>query len=145
MSEKNKQKTTSLPEAEVAVKPTGFAEVRQNLKNGFLAAKREYSYIWLGALIPAVLFFLIYLVRGLYPFGDGTVLVLDLNGQYVYFFENLRNCVLEGDSLLYSWSRALGGEFMGMYAYYLASPLSYLICLFPEDKTQEFLLIMFMI
>ena len=105
----------------------------------------EYSYLFLGALIPAVLFFLIYLARGLYPFGDGTVLVLDLNGQYVYFFEGLRNKVLEGGSLLYTWSRALGGEFLGMYAYYLASPLSYLICLFPKDRVQEFLLIMFMI
>lgn len=107
--------------------------------------KQEYGYLALAALIPAVLFFLIYLARGLYPFGNGTVLVLDLNGQYVYFFEYLRNTVLEGGSLLYSWSRSLGGEFLGMYAYYIASPLSYLICLFPKDRTQEFLLIMFMI
>ncbi|MBR3879357.1 MAG: YfhO family protein, partial [Clostridia bacterium] len=105
----------------------------------------EYSYLLLGALIPAVLFFLIYLARGLYPFGDGTVLVLDLNGQYVYFFEGLRDKVMNGGSLLYTWSRALGGEFLGMYAYYVASPLSYLICLFPKERTQEFLLIMFMI
>ncbi|MBQ4091079.1 MAG: YfhO family protein [Clostridia bacterium] len=107
--------------------------------------KNEYLYLLMAAAIPAILFFLIYLVRGLYPFGQGTVLVLDLNGQYVFFFEGLKNAVLEGDSLLYTWSRALGGEFLGMYAYYIASPLSYLICLFPADRTQEFLLIMFMI
>ena len=115
------------------------------LRERFSAIRKEYGYICLGALIPAVLFFLIYLSRGLYPFGDGTVLVLDLNGQYVYFFEALKNAVLDGGSLLYSWSRALGGEFLGMYAYYIASPLSYLILLFPATKTQEFLLIMFMI
>jgi uncharacterized membrane protein YfhO len=105
----------------------------------------EYGYLCLGALIPAVIFFLIYLSRGLYPFGNGTVLVLDLNGQYFGFFEALRDTVLEGGSLLYSWSRSLGGEFLGIYAYYIASPLSYLICLFPDTKIQEFLLIMFMI
>ena len=105
----------------------------------------EYNYLWLAALIPAVMFFLLYFARGLYPFGDGTVLVLDLNGQYVYFFEGLREKILEGGSLLYSWSRAMGGEFLGMYAYYLASPLSYLVCLFPADRIQEFLLVMFMI
>ncbi len=115
--------------------------IKERLNSSWL----EYKYICLGALIPAVLFFLIYLARGLYPFGDGTVLVLDLNGQYVYFFEGLREKVLEGGSMLYSWSRALGGEFLGMYAYYLASPLSYLICLFPKERTQEFLLVMFMI
>ena len=118
---------------------------KKTIKERLLGAWSEYGYLLLGALIPAVLFFLIYLVRGLYPFGQGTVLVLDLNGQYVYFFEGLREKVLEGGSLLYSWSRALGGEFLGMYAYYVASPLSYLICLFPKDRTQEFLLILFMI
>ena len=116
-----------------------------NSKRSLKSFFDEYWYIAIGAIIPAIIFFLIYLARGLYPFGNGTVLVLDLNGQYVYFFEALRNTVLEGGSLLYSWSRALGGEFLGMYAYYIASPLSYLICLFPADKTQEFLLIMFLI
>ncbi len=118
---------------------------KKTIKDRLFGAWSEYSYLLLGALIPAVLFFLIYLARGLYPFGDGTVLVLDLNGQYVYFFEGLRDKVLNGGSLLYSWSRALGGEFLGMYAYYVASPLSYLICLFPKERTQEFLLVMFMI
>ncbi|MBQ7829570.1 MAG: YfhO family protein [Clostridia bacterium] len=109
------------------------------------AIKKEYGYICLAALIPAVIFFLIYLARGIYPFGNSTVLVLDLNGQYVYFFEQLRRTVLEGGSLLYSWSRQLGGEFLGIYAYYIASPLSYLVLLFPADKIQEFLLVMFML
>lgn len=125
--------------------PSNNIAIDQKPKNRFSAFLSEYKYLSLAAIIPAVLFFLIYLVRGLYPFGNGTVLVLDLNGQYVYFFEALRNKVLEGGSLLYSWSRALGGEFLGIYAYYIASPLSYLICLFPKERTQEFLLVMFMI
>ncbi len=105
----------------------------------------EYGYISLAALIPALIFFIIYLVRGIHPFGEGTVLVLDLNGQYVYFFETLREAVLGGESLLYSWSRSMGGEFLGIYAYYLASPLSYLVCLFPKERIQDFLLLLFML
>ena len=34
---------------------------------------------------------LLYVSLKVYPFGDGSVLVLDLNGQYVYFFEELRS------------------------------------------------------
>ena len=83
----------------------------------------------------------IYLTRALHPFGEGTPLVLDLNSQYVYFFEGLRNIIYgEADSFLYSFSRSLGGEFMGMYAYYLASPLSYIVALFPQDRIQEAIL-----
>ncbi|MBQ8407264.1 MAG: YfhO family protein [Clostridia bacterium] len=143
--QKNKTNGTNTAELSTPLPQNGWTEKKNKFGTAYRAIKSEYGYIWLGALIPAVIFFLIYLCRGLYPFGDGTVLVLDLNGQYVYFFEHLRNCVLEGDSLLYAWERALGGEFLGMYAYYIASPLSYLICLFPYDKTQEFLLFMFML
>ncbi len=105
----------------------------------------EYSYLILCGLIPALLVFLIYLARGLHPFGDGCVLVLDLNGQYVWFFEALRDFVYGDGDLLYTFSRALGGEFLGIYAYYLASPLSFLVCLFPKDRMLEALLVLFML
>ncbi len=107
--------------------------------------RKPYSYLALCFLIPAILMYLLYLVRGIHPFGDGSVLVLDLNGQYVYFYEALRNAVFGKESLLYSFSRALGGEFLGIYAYYLASPFSYIVCLFPEGKILEALLFIFVL
>ena len=125
-----------------AVAKNGLLKCTKKCKNVF----SEYWYILIAALIPAVLVYLMYLARGLYPFGNGCVLVLDLNGQYVYFFEALRNFVVNGDtSIIYSFSRALGGEFMGIYEYYIASPFSYLVCLFPEDRMCEALLFMFMV
>ena len=105
----------------------------------------EYGYLALCMVIPAVLIYLIYLARGHHPFGDGSVLVLDLNGQYVWFFEALRNFVRGDADLLYSFSRQLGGEFLGIYAYYLASPLSFLVALFPKDRMLEALTALFMI
>ncbi len=102
-------------------------------------------YLLLCMAIPAVLMYFIYLAKGIHPFGDSCVLVLDLNGQYVWFFEALRNFVRGDASLLYSFSRSLGGEFLGMYAYYLASPLSYLLALFPRDRMLEGLLFLFLL
>ncbi|MBQ7365529.1 MAG: YfhO family protein, partial [Clostridia bacterium] len=69
------------------------------------------------------------------------MLVLDLNGQYVYFFEALRKAIYGDASLLYSWFGTLGGEFIGIYAYYLASPISYLVALFPAGSMTEALLV----
>ncbi len=106
---------------------------------------REYGFLIGCALIPAFLMYMIYVAKELHPFGDGSVLVLDLNAQYVWFFEALRNVVKGDASLLYSFSRALGGEFMGIYAYYLASPLSYLVCLFPKERMLEALLTLFLV
>ena len=105
----------------------------------------QYGYLAFAALIPAVLVYLIYLARGHYPFGDECVLVLDLNGQYVSFYEGLYN-ILHGDSdLLYSFSRALGGEFLGIYDYYVASPFALILALFPQDRMLEGLLVLFLL
>ncbi len=107
--------------------------------------KKPYAYLALCFIIPAAIMYLLYLVRGIHPFGNESVLVLDLNGQYVYFYEALRNAVYGKESLLYSFSRALGGEFLGIYAYYIASPLSYIVCLFPEGSILEALLFIFVL
>lgn len=114
-------------------------------KKGFLNFLRENWILLLCMAIPVLLVYLIYLARGIHPFGDGCVMVLDLNGQYVWFFEALRNFVHGDGSLLYSFERALGGEFLGIYAYYLASPFSYLVCLFPKTRMLEALLTLFLL
>ena len=114
-------------------------------KERFLSFWNKGGYLLVCMAIPALLMYCIYLARQIHPFGDGSVLVLDLNGQYVWFFEALRNAVYGDGSLLYSFERALGGEFAGIYAYYLASPFSYLVCLFPKGMMQEALLTLFLL
>ncbi len=95
------------------------------------------AYGLLSFLIPSLLFALMYVAMLIYPFGDGTVLVLDLNGQYIYFFEALRDAIVGEGSIFYSFERALSGEFLGIFAYYLASPLSLLVAIFPKSAIQE--------
>lgn len=119
--------------------------IENRSKKRLLKINKDYSYLAYCFGIPAVLFFLIYLSMGLHPIADGSVLVLDLNGQYVYFYEALRNAVMGDTSLLYSFARQLGGEFLGIYAYYVASPFSYIVCLFPQSRILEALLCIFLL
>ena len=49
----------------------------------------EHKHIFWAFLIPFGIMLGIYAALGTYPFGTSSVLVLDLNGQYVYFFEAL--------------------------------------------------------
>lgn len=104
-----------------------------------------YSYLFFCFAIPVAIMYLIYITMEIYPFGDGSVLVLDLNGQYVSFYETLRTLIYEGGSFTYTFLRGLGGEFIGIYAYYIASPLSYIVALFPQDMMLDALLIIILI
>ena len=118
-----------LPEEEqggLPVQPDGKAEK---------AGTRRVLF-WCFA-VPLGMLLLIYMCLRVWPFGDNSVLVLDLNAQYVYYFEKLRNILVGGDSILYAFERNLGGEFMGMFAYYLSSPFSLLVALFPKNMMTE--------
>ena len=95
-------------------------------------AKAEPWYLMAAFFLPLVLMYLIYVGMEVWPFGKNSVLVLDLNGQYVYYFEYFREIIHGDASLLYSWTRSLGGEFMGIFAYYLCSPFTLLVAFFPK-------------
>ncbi len=123
--------------------PTRKKKKRFSLRDAWKS--NDYAYLTLAFFIPFAIMYMIYLAMEIHPFGDGSVLVLDLNGQYVYFFEALRNFIYGDASLLYSFGRSLGGEFMGIYAYYIASPFSYLVALFPQEKILEALLCIFLL
>ena len=105
----------------------------------FLSEQQQRYRCYLFSFgVPFFLMMMVFCSIGAWPFvGPNSPLVLDMNGQYVYFFANLRDIIWGDNSLLYSWSRALGGEFLGMYAYYLASPISWIVVLFPEDMITE--------
>ena len=78
---------------------------------GVLAKRR---WLFAAFFLPLLLLFAAYSFSGFAPFGDKSVLVLDLAGQYVWFYEGLWDAVRGGGSVFYSLSRSLGGEFLGI-------------------------------
>lgn len=93
---------------------------------------RNYIYV-IAFFIPFTLMYITYALFEVHPYGNNSVLVLDLNGQYVYYFEELRDALWGNGSVLYSWSRNLSGEFLGTIGYYLASPFTIIVMLLPRS------------
>ena len=92
--------------------------------------------------IPCFILLLSYFIFGVYPFGEESVLSLDLNGQYVYYYDYMYDVFAGEESVFYSWSRNLSGEFMGIIGYYLGSPFNFLVWMFPRNMITEGLLTM---
>ncbi len=90
-------------------------------------------------LLPFSMTLLLFAVREIYPFGDVTFLKKDMYQQYTPFFYEYYRKLKGGDSLWYSWNAGLGANFLAVIAYYLASPLNFLIVLFPEKLILEFM------
>ena len=49
------------------------------------------------------------------------------------FFNELWEKLRNGASLMYTWNIGLGSDFVSVFAYYLASPLNWLVVLFPKS------------
>lgn len=95
--------------------------------------KRMVLFI-LSFMIPVIVMLVIMKNRGFYPFGDKTLFIMDMRDQYMEFFASLRYLFRGDDSIFFSWSRSMGGNYLGLFAYYVASPLSFLTLLFPLEK-----------
>lgn len=95
----------------------------------------------LAFFLPFFLLLIAYFAMGLYPFGSRSPLSYDLNYQYSHFFVGLKHIISGGGSLSYSWSRTLGGEFLGMIAYYLLSPFTLIILILPTSCIETSILL----
>lgn len=124
---------------------TSMNNQKRNFRAQFAHLRERYGFLFAAFIVPMLIMWMVYIALEVYPFGNNSVLVLDLNGQYVYFFEDLKNKILEGGSFLYTWTRSLGGEFMGIFAYYLSSPFSFLIALFSPNHITEGLLLIILL
>lgn len=83
----------------------------------------------LAFVLPGVVMLWVYAALGVAPFGDRTVLLSDMSSQYVEFF-----CALKNGEVFFSWSKALGTGYIGVFSYYVSSPLSLLTLLAPNEE-----------
>lgn len=106
---------------------------------------KEKYHLYLSFGLPIVILIFTYICMGMSPFGEKSVLTLDMDGQYVYFFEQIRDVYTGQSSFFYTFERSLGGEFLGYFTYYLASPFSFLVVLFPASAITEAIMSMFLL
>ena len=109
-------------------------------KRGTLSRLLEYwPQFLLAFLFPTLTVLAAFAVTGCYPFGDRTILTVDLYHQYCPFLVAFRDKILSGDSLFYSWNDGLGQEYLAAYANYAASPLNIFALFFNAKNMPVFI------
>ncbi len=103
-------------------------------KKSFLT---DNQYILVAFLSTCVTMLAVYLCNGMIPFGDKTILRMDLYHQYGPLFAELYDIVKEGGSFFYSWKSGLGSCFLGNYFNYLSSPIGAVIMFFGHKNIPE--------
>lgn len=91
-------------------------------------------FILVSVLTALCCILFVFCVFRLFPFGDMTVMRMDLYHQYGPLFAEFYDRITEHKSFLYSWQAGGGSSFLGNYFNYLSSPLSFLIFLFDRKQ-----------
>ncbi len=107
-----------------------FKKERRSLKENFMA---NYCYY-----IPFIIVFLfmtgVWIAMEITPIEAHSLTIVDSLHQYLPFFSEYRDKLLNEGSLFYSWNVALGSNFMSLAAYYLSSPFNYLFLIFSKEN-----------
>lgn len=93
----------------------------------------------LAFIIPVSIMLILFIQRGIYPFGNNSFLRTDLYHQYAPFHQMLRQALQTGESLEYTWNIGLGTNMVSLFAYYLCSPFNLLLLLWPAEYVIEFI------
>lgn len=103
--------------------------------------KTTIIYI-LSFLIPALMMMAIFYSVGISYGGKVTVLTFDLKNQYAPFIAGLRYLLEDPRKILFNWNASLGGNYMGVFAYYLASPLNLITLLWKTENIADALYVL---
>lgn len=116
------------------------------IKNtGFYKKYEKNRFVLLSFVTAIAIWILIAFCYDMAPFGDITILRMDLYHQYGPLFAEFRDRLVSGGSLLYSWQSGGGGSFLGNFFNYLSSPLSLLVLFFKHINITDAIALIIML
>ena len=87
-----------------------------------------FAFLAAGAVLCGI-----FATLGFVPFGGRSLLINDLNIQYVEYLKYLHTVVTGQNSLTYAQAVGMGGDFLPIFSYYCSSPSQLLLAFLPND------------
>ncbi len=94
--------------------------------------KDNFCYYFPFAIVM-IFMLAIFIAEKIKPFGSNTITIVDSLHQYLPFFSDYRDKLLNEGSLFHTWNIAMGSNFMSLSAYYLSSPFNFLLLLVSKE------------
>lgn len=96
-------------------------------------------------LMSISIILLCFLILGIYPFGDKSIVIIDSNTQYVAFLSYFRTILLGLNDFKYTMSSTLGQNFVPLLGYYLMSIFNLFTIFFKPENMKIFLTILMIV
>lgn len=91
---------------------------------------KKWGFLIITVVCASVIVIAIYNLQDVAPFGGNSLLTIDFFHQYGPMLAELRNRILSGANLIYSFQMGMGLPFFRNFFNYLSSPFNILLLLF---------------
>lgn len=105
----------------------------------------ESRYIILAFFIPFSILMLAYIAMWITPFGELSLIISDMQAQYIDMFSAYRELMHGNRSLFHSWSQIQGSNMFALMTSYVLSPINLIAAILPEEYIVESITIMTLI
>lgn len=85
-------------------------------------------------VISIFIFLILFQHYGYAPFGDNSLASNDASVQYLDFYSYFKDVLAGKNSITYTFTKTLGGSAIAIFSYYLSSPFTLLLLLFPAES-----------
>lgn len=101
--------------------------------------KKKHLILLSSTILPMLIMLVGWIINDYYPFGTKSLMAIDFSQQFIDFYMAQKRAILSGDlsSFFYSFSKSIGGNNVGTWAYYLFSPFNIFYILFPKTMIVE--------
>ncbi|MBR3575467.1 MAG: YfhO family protein [Lachnospiraceae bacterium] len=99
--------------------------------------KKSIIIIVTSFITAAILATVIFAFSGIFPGSERILFVFDMLEQFASFYSSLKGLFTGDVTFFYTFRGSLGTSYMGTYAYYLASPFSFITCLFDTEHLPD--------
>ncbi len=90
----------------------------------------------LAFFLPYIILVFVFRQLDFYPHGGKSLLFMDMDGIIAPILESAWQMAKGEGSIFFSWSKAMGTNFIGVFALTLSDPFTFLILLFNPDDIQ---------
>ena len=99
------------------------------MKNFF----KKHNYGLIIIVLAILIISIVYILQKVAPFGDNSLLTIDFFHQYGPMLSELRDRILNGSNLIYSFRMGMGLPFFRNFFNYLSSPFNIILFLFKHQ------------
>ena len=117
-------------------------ELADERKNRIMTRVLEITLLALSFVLPVLMIMVLMANNGisLFAYDDKTIIMSDMQSQYIAYLRSYRDILLNGGSFIYTTEKVFGGDYMSLFTYYLGSPFNLLVVFCSEEGLPLFFL-----